>query len=115
MELGDAVYAEGLDGELTGLPPGEIQARANVIVQGATEFCYTQRRGRTRCGFVGQFPLNSRKGDVVFLPLGSAVPFVVRPKWKGHYKLIGECYVYGIMDGEAFDVTGVSTTDIHIA
>jgi hypothetical protein len=39
--------------------------------------------------------------DLIALFLGTQVPFVVREVASDVYILVGECYVYGIMDGEA--------------
>ncbi|MCJ1437038.1 hypothetical protein MMC27_006423 [Xylographa pallens] len=41
------------------------------------------------------------KGDVVCVVLGGEVPYVIRPKKNGHYLFVGECYVHGLMDGQA--------------
>jgi hypothetical protein len=47
----------------------------------------------------------TRVGDVVCVLYGSDVPFIIRQVGnKGEYKLIGECYVSGIMHGEALDM-----------
>jgi hypothetical protein len=47
----------------------------------------------------------TRVGDIVCVLFGSDVPFIVRQVGnKGDYKLIGECYVEGIMHGEALDM-----------
>ena len=44
----------------------------------------------------------TRVGDIVCVLYGSDVPFILRQVGnKGEYKLIGECYVAGIMHGEA--------------
>jgi len=42
-------------------------------------------------------------GDVVVVLLGGSVPHILRPQPEkpGFYSVIGECYVDGIMDGEA--------------
>lgn len=46
-----------------------------------------------------------RVGDIVCVLFGSDVPFVLRPVgYKGDHKLIGQCYVEGIMHGEALDM-----------
>jgi hypothetical protein len=47
----------------------------------------------------------TRVGDVVCVLSGGDVPFILRQVGnKGEYKLIGECYVAGIMHGEALDM-----------
>ena len=62
-------------------------------------------RGRTLCvtteGRLGYVPLKSSVGDRICILLGSKVPFVVREASHQRFKLIGECYIHGIMDGEA--------------
>jgi hypothetical protein len=39
-------------------------------------------------------------GDVVGILFSGKAPLVLRPT-NGHYALVGECYVCGLMDGEA--------------
>lgn len=58
-------------------------------------------------GYMGLSPHGTRDGDVVFVMLGCDIPFVLRPVGSGggsdddRYVLVGECYVYKAMDGEA--------------
>ncbi|CAO2658363.1 Nn.00g060860.m01.CDS01 [Neocucurbitaria sp. VM-36] len=60
-------------------------------------------------GFIGLGPMNMRVGDTVHILLGGSVPFVLRPvaEQQGptgqpkRYEFVGNCYVQGIMDGEA--------------
>ena len=54
----------------------------------------------TREGHMGLGPRNIEPGDVVCIPLGAQVPFVLRAVNDG-YVLLGECYCHGIMEGEA--------------
>ncbi|KAK3368006.1 hypothetical protein B0H63DRAFT_529708 [Podospora didyma] len=66
--------------------------------------------GVTKTGYIGVFPWGSRTGDIVYLIYGAQVPFVLRPvtgkdsddvgNGLKRYRLVGECYVYGIMDRE---------------
>ena len=55
--------------------------------------CWTQN---DRLGLVPRF---TRDGDGIVLIPRCAVPFVVRHRSGNEYTLIGECYVYGVMDG----------------
>lgn len=59
----------------------------------------------TDTGSVGLAPATAKKGDFVTVLLGAPVPYVLRPREGGRegneYTLIGESYVYGVMDGEA--------------
>ena len=56
---------------------------------------------------LGLVPARAKKKDLICILDGLSVPVVLRKvdrdKLKGEfsYKLIGECYVHGMMDGEA--------------
>ncbi|PVH78411.1 hypothetical protein DL98DRAFT_516747 [Cadophora sp. DSE1049] len=58
-------------------------------------------------------------GDEVVILFGGVTPFVLRPvplrddKYKGQrsYQLVGECYVHGIMKGEAVEAWQKSGND----
>jgi len=56
----------------------------------------------TSHGHVGRCPPATRVGDLVCVLFGGRVPFVIRPRGD-HYRFVGECYVYGLMSGEAID------------
>lgn len=52
-------------------------------------------------------PPLSRVGDEVCVLFGMEVPFILRPvpgSSSLEYELVGECYVHGMMDGEACPV-----------
>jgi hypothetical protein len=59
---------------------------------------------------LGLVPARAKKNDLICILAGCSVPVVLRrvdgDKLKGEvfYTLIGECYVHGMMDGEAFRV-----------
>jgi hypothetical protein len=57
----------------------------------------------TQNGFVGLVPLSTRVGDTVCVFSGGAMPFVLRPSMnrRGRHRLIGGCYIHGMMKGEA--------------
>lgn len=65
--------------------------------------------GTNRCffntatnGFWGLGPKAMQKGDVCVLLFGADVPFVLRPMGiNGEFKVVGQCYMYQFMDGEA--------------
>jgi hypothetical protein len=46
---------------------------------------------------------DTAKGDIISVLLGGATPFVLKPASNNRYKVIGKCYVHGMMDGEAMD------------
>jgi hypothetical protein len=53
-------------------------------------------------GFLGQVPSETQEGDQIAIIFGAPVPFVIREDGD-HWILIGECYVLGLMEGEAND------------
>ena len=69
---------------------------ANVTWGGRKFFC-------TSRGFFGLGPRVLRKDDLCCILFGARVPFILR-KVKKHYLLVGECYVHGIMRGEAVNM-----------
>lgn len=62
---------------------------------------------RTAEDRLGWLPYYAREGDVVCVLYGGEMPYVLRPGANGCYRLIGECYMHGIMDGEALDIAGI--------
>ncbi|KAH7184642.1 heterokaryon incompatibility protein-domain-containing protein [Fusarium flagelliforme] len=60
--------------------------------------------GITSKGYLGLFPRRVAVGDVVYVFDRCPVPYVLRSVGsEGKFKFIGECFVYGIMDGEAVE------------
>jgi hypothetical protein len=73
----------------------ELTARINAIE--------SRRFAITRCAFMGLFPTETQKGDMVYVLLGADVPFVVRHMDDVGNVIVGECYVHGIMKGETVE------------
>ncbi|KAJ3518005.1 hypothetical protein NM208_g14622 [Fusarium decemcellulare] len=46
-------------------------------------------------------------GDVVAVLYGGRTPFILRRRQDGTWMLVGECYVHGLMNGEALEGEGV--------
>jgi hypothetical protein len=63
-----------------------------------------RRFGTGQRGYMGAFPATAQTGDQICVALGSYVPLLRRPVThrEGHFSLVGECYVAGLMAGEAF-------------
>jgi hypothetical protein len=53
--------------------------------------------------YIGIAPEGSAKGDIICIFFGCSVPVVLQPQDDGEFKFIGECYVHGVMDGEAVE------------
>jgi hypothetical protein len=49
---------------------------------------------------MGIAPPATKEGDIVCVLLGHRVPVILR-QVEDHYIFIGDCFVYGLMDGEA--------------
>jgi hypothetical protein len=60
----------------------------------------------TETGYLGLLPEAARPGDVIAILLGCNCPMVLRPHGISFYRVIGECYVHGLMDGEILGQRG---------
>jgi hypothetical protein len=58
----------------------------------------------TKGSYLGLGPKDMQSGDVVVIVSGAEVPLILREAPEGGYKLVGEAYVDGVMDGEALDM-----------
>lgn len=80
----------------------------------------------TARGFVGMGPPGAKFGDEIVLIFGAATPFAVRHPEGMHcdvlsglgctlpFRLIGECYIHGLMDGEGVQfVTSEGGDNLH--
>ena len=73
----------------------------------------------TKMGYIGLGPENMRIGDTVHVFQGGSVPFVLRQatqqtvfsRRETGYQYVGNCYVQGIMDGEALQGVDLSELD----
>ena len=63
-----------------------------------------KRFSRTLAGRLARVPSNALRTDLICVLHGSEVPYVVRLQEDGIYVVIGECYVHGIMHGEALQL-----------
>lgn len=74
-------------------------------------FCFTSN------GRLGQLAPGSEPGDRICVLSGGEVSFVIRPTsgdTKGIYRLIGECYLDGMMDGEGWQLSDCVVEDISL-
>ncbi|EUC42939.1 hypothetical protein COCMIDRAFT_102197 [Bipolaris oryzae ATCC 44560] len=54
----------------------------------------------TRDGRLGLGPRITAGGDQIWLPMGADTPFVLRPLHGGKFKILGQAYLHGVMQGE---------------
>ncbi len=73
---------------------------------------YNRRFAVTYKGYHCLTPPSARKSDMIAVFRGGDVPFVIR-EYGDDWKLIGEAYVHGIMDGEAFRESACKTFWLH--
>ena len=55
---------------------------------------------RTESGYFGLGPLCAKEGDIICVLFGGRTPYCLR-QVNDRYMLLGECYVHGLMNGEA--------------
>jgi hypothetical protein len=60
-----------------------------------------RRLFRTHSGMLGLCPAWVSKGDIAVAALGCASPLVLRATEENRYQVGGECFVHGMMNGEA--------------
>jgi hypothetical protein len=73
----------------------------------------------TKKGYLGLVPDYSEKGDIIAVVVGAQTPFVLRPADQAaegnKYRLVGECYIHGIMDGEALaDISRTNILEVEV-
>lgn len=61
-------------------------------------------------------PSEAEVGDRIAVFLGVIVPFVIRQRSEKEvdHLVVGECYVHGLMEGEALDLPNVKIEDITL-
>ncbi|KAI1394506.1 HET-domain-containing protein [Hypoxylon fuscum] len=62
-----------------------------------------RRLGRAANGWLCLVPKETQLGDVIILACGGRVPLILRSDGDGYNMFVGEAYIHGIMNGEAFD------------
>jgi hypothetical protein len=75
----------------------------NNYCQAAALVCSYRRHFHTVHGYMGLGPGAMQPGDIVCVLFGAGVPYILRPQ-DNYYRLVGESYVHGLMDGEALEL-----------
>jgi hypothetical protein len=82
-----------------------------LVTFSQVRFCVTEK------GYMGLCTSNARVGDVVYVLHGMHTPYTMRRtanRDEQQVRLVGQCYIHGIMDGEALTLPGYEPRDIHI-
>jgi hypothetical protein len=91
-----AVVEDMFDGTYS--PIGLAQLQHELEQSGGKK----RRLFKTQNGYLGTGPRSLKTGDEIWVLHRGGLPFVLRRQQKfGHYRLIGEAFVYGVMHGEA--------------
>lgn len=66
--------------------------------------------------YMGLAPEEAREGDRVAIAYGCSTPVLIRgiSGLEANWRLVGECYVYGLMDGEAVKMDDIPVRDIRL-
>ncbi|KAH6676780.1 heterokaryon incompatibility protein-domain-containing protein [Halenospora varia] len=80
----------------------DVAAGDNPEKKQYNTMAYGRRMARTEKGFLALVPSNAEMGDSITLCKGGQTPLVLRGQ-KKCWELIGDSYVHGIMNGEAFN------------
>jgi hypothetical protein len=57
---------------------------------------------RTEQGYLALMPIEARVGDAIAICQGGKVPLLLRPNVDGKLRLLGGCYIHGMMFGERY-------------
>lgn len=108
----DAISRTYRRGRSFSVPRKSPKSKAEVLERDSFQLpmslvCVGRRLTYTKGGHVAMVPAATRIGDRVTILSHGSVPFVLRHVTGNHLSLVGECYVHGIMDGEAItrDIT----------
>jgi len=76
---------------------------SNDFMSKTVHLCTNRSFFVTQRGFLGLGPKLCRPGDMVFVSPGCHIPLILRGDPAGHFILVGDAFVYGIMMGEVVD------------
>lgn len=88
----------------------ELAPLVNAFPKAATLFSWDRIYFDSHLSYVGWVPKHAHEGDQICAFAGSRYPFVIRP-CDGGFRLIGACYMHGIMEGEAYELPSMGGDD----
>ncbi|KAK4059476.1 hypothetical protein Trihar35433_10752 [Trichoderma harzianum] len=90
----------------------------NTLPAGIEKYALGRKFFITKKGYFGLGPQKSEPGDRVAVLFGSGVPFVLRKcvsaTGKRAWKIVGECYVHGIMQGEVIQKWNLGSAEAQM-
>lgn len=81
----------------------EDKRRAAKFMELHHRAAYGRRFFTSKQGYMGLGPEESRYGCVIVVLLGGRTPYILRKHGKHRYRFVGECFVHGLMNGEALN------------
>ncbi|KAF1959328.1 HET-domain-containing protein [Byssothecium circinans] len=98
--------AQRLPLEIQYIPPKNVKEEQELLqaMENRGLCLYGRRFCITRKGHFCLLPPTASEGDLICVLLGGEVPYILRRidnQSPDFYTMVGECYVHGIMDGEA--------------
>ncbi|TVY31751.1 Heterokaryon incompatibility protein 6,OR allele [Lachnellula subtilissima] len=83
-----------------------LYLKAMDFDQAFSSYSNGRKFGITQGLRMGMFPNTVQQDDIIFAPKGANVPLVLREAKDRRYKLVGECYLHGVMYGEVAEEPG---------
>ena len=84
------------------IPPLSAIADAAMYLAYADGLCRNRSFITTKEGYIGLAPSETKPGDQICILLGCQMAMILRPASSSQYQVVGESYVHGLMNGEAF-------------
>ncbi|KAF2840686.1 HET-domain-containing protein [Patellaria atrata CBS 101060] len=108
-ELVDQDYAVDMiqgnnSDRLAGIQSLGERGRWQNFLLAAMDACNHRKFFCSEKGYFGIGPPVLQDGDKICVLFGANTPFILRPDVDGTHKLVGECYVNGLMNGEAIQM-----------
>ena len=93
-----------------------VDKKALKLIGLVREVTRTRRFFVTADRYMGLAPGVARDGDRIAVIYGCSTPFLIRESsdFEARWRLVGECYVYGLMDGEAIKMDNVPVEEIRL-
>jgi hypothetical protein len=91
-----------------------MAAEQIALVHANMAFAEDRRFCKTCKARLGLIPTLALPDDVICIFNGGNAPFILREDGDGYYRLIGETYINGFMDGEAMEMGDIETQEFKI-
>lgn len=111
LSRGFAVDWDLVDKGVADMTPKERQKQSWMLLD-VKMMTFVRRLFRTKDGYMGLGPAAAQIGDKVCVLLGGQLLYVLRDRENSRFEFVGECYVHGMMDGQACEDEGLCDEEI---